>query len=69
MNREHGYTLIETLVTMVVVVILGASGLYGWQSRQRQGGPGGPGGNPPVRSATTWCCYAMTPTGTTAIEC
>lgn len=25
MNREHGYTLIETLVTMVVVVILGAS--------------------------------------------
>ena len=36
MNREHGYTLIETLVTMVVVVILGASGLYGWQSWQRQ---------------------------------
>ena len=34
MNREHGYTLIETLVTMVVVVILGASGLYGWQSCQ-----------------------------------
>ncbi|PLM59410.1 prepilin-type cleavage/methylation domain-containing protein, partial [Klebsiella michiganensis] len=28
MNREHGYTLIETLLTMVVVVILGASGLY-----------------------------------------
>lgn len=36
MNREHGYTLIETLLTMVVVVILGASGLYGWQSWQRQ---------------------------------
>lgn len=36
MNREHGYTLIETLVTMVVVVILGASGLYGWQSWQQQ---------------------------------
>ncbi|MGF7448848.1 prepilin-type N-terminal cleavage/methylation domain-containing protein, partial [Klebsiella michiganensis] len=32
MNREHGYTLIETLLTMVVVVILGASGQYGWQS-------------------------------------
>lgn len=65
MNREHGYTLIETLVTMVVVVILGASGLYGWQSWQRQ--------------QRLWqtacqvrdyrCCYAMTPTGTTAIEC
>lgn len=54
MNREHGYTLIETLLTMVVVVILGASGLYGWQSWQRQ------------QPATTWCCYAMTPTGTTA---
>lgn len=24
MNREHGYTLIETLLTMVVVVILGS---------------------------------------------
>ncbi|VUS36341.1 prepilin peptidase-dependent protein [Klebsiella spallanzanii] len=36
MNRELGYTLIETLVTMTLVVVLSASGLYGWQSWQQQ---------------------------------
>lgn len=36
MDREHGYTLIETLVTMTLVVILGSSGLYGWRSWQQQ---------------------------------
>lgn len=62
MNREHGYTLIETLLTMVVVVILGASGLYGWQSWQRQQRLW----QTACQVETTWCCYAMTPTGTTA---
>lgn len=36
MNREHGYTLTETLVALILVVILCASGLYGWHSWQRQ---------------------------------
>lgn len=65
MNREHGYTLIETLVTMVVVVILTPAGC----TAGRAGNGSSACGKPPVRSATTWCCYAMTPTGTTAIEC
>lgn len=61
MNREHGYTLIETLLTMVVVVILGASELYGWQSWQRQQRLWQTACQVRLR-----CCYAMTPTGTTA---
>lgn len=35
MNREHGFTLIETLVAMTLVLILCVSGLYGWQSWQQ----------------------------------
>ena len=36
MNRQHGYTLIEMLVTMMLVIILSASGMYGWQRWQQQ---------------------------------
>lgn len=36
MNREQGYTLIETLVAVTLVVILSASGLYGWRSWQQE---------------------------------
>jgi len=35
MNREKGYTLIETLLTMMLVLTLSASGLYGWQRWQQ----------------------------------
>ena len=35
MNREQGYTLIETLVAVTLVLILSASGLYGWRSGQQ----------------------------------
>lgn len=35
MNREQGYTLIETLVAVTLVLILSASGLYGWRSWQQ----------------------------------
>lgn len=36
MNRQHGYTLIEMLVTMMLVVILSATGIYSWQRWQQQ---------------------------------
>lgn len=36
MNREQGYTLIETLIVVTMVLILSASGLYGWQRWQQQ---------------------------------
>ncbi|MEO3990633.1 prepilin peptidase-dependent protein [Pseudocitrobacter cyperus] len=36
MNREKGYTLIETLVALSLMIILSAGGLYGWQSWQQQ---------------------------------
>ena len=36
MNREQGYTLIETLIALTLVLILGASGLYGWRSWQQE---------------------------------
>ncbi|WP_072129036.1 prepilin peptidase-dependent protein [Kluyvera genomosp. 1] len=35
MNRQRGFTLIETLVAMALVLILCVSGLYGWQSWQQ----------------------------------
>lgn len=35
MNRERGYTLIETLVAMTLVLILSVSGLNGWQRWQQ----------------------------------
>lgn len=35
MNKEHGYTLIETLVAITLVLILSATGLYGWRSWQQ----------------------------------
>ena len=36
MNREHGYTLMETLVTLTLMMILSVGGLYGWQRWQQQ---------------------------------
>lgn len=36
MKKQHGYTLIETLIAMLIVAALGASGLYGWQRWQQQ---------------------------------
>lgn len=36
MNRQTGYTLIETLVAVSLVIILSAGGLYGWQRWQQQ---------------------------------
>ncbi|CDQ52800.1 ppdA [Klebsiella pneumoniae] len=36
MNREHGYTLMETLVTLTLMMILNVGGLYGWQRWQQQ---------------------------------
>ncbi len=36
MNREHGYTLMETLVTLTLMMILSVGGLYGWQRWEQQ---------------------------------
>ncbi len=36
MNREHGYTLMETPVTLALMMILSVGGLYGWQRWQQQ---------------------------------
>lgn len=36
MNREHGYTLMETTVTLTLMMILSVGGLYGWQRWQQQ---------------------------------
>lgn len=36
MKKEHGFTLIETLVAVVLIVILSGIGLTGWRSWQAQ---------------------------------
>lgn len=36
MNRQHGYTLIEMLITLALILTLSAGGLYGWQRWQQQ---------------------------------
>lgn len=36
MNRQRGYTLIETLITLALMLILSAGALYGWQRWQQQ---------------------------------
>ena len=65
MNREHGYTLMETLVTLTLMMILSVGGLYGWQRWQQQ-----------QRLWQTavqvgiFCSFcAMTPTPTTGTAC
>ncbi len=65
MNREHGYTLMETTVTLTLMMILSVGGLYGWQRWQQQ-----------QRLWQTavgcgiFCSFcAMTPTPTTGTAC
>lgn len=36
MNRQRGYTLIETLVALALLIILGVAGVSGWQLWQQQ---------------------------------
>lgn len=36
MKKEHGFTLIETMVAVALIVILSGIGLTGWQSWQAQ---------------------------------
>lgn len=36
MNRQHGYTLTETLVAMTLLIILSTAGYHGWQRWQQQ---------------------------------
>ncbi|MGK0601634.1 prepilin peptidase-dependent protein [Yokenella regensburgei] len=36
MNKEQGFTLIETLVAVMITLMLSAAGLYGWNAWQQQ---------------------------------
>ncbi|KAF1370242.1 prepilin-type N-terminal cleavage/methylation domain-containing protein [Yokenella regensburgei] len=35
MNKEQGFTLIETLVAVMITLMLSAAGLYGWNAWQQ----------------------------------
>ena len=61
MNREHGYTLMETLVTLTLMMILSVGGLYGCSSNNC--------GKPPSRCGIFCSFCAMTPTRTTGTAC
>ncbi len=65
MNREHGYTLMETLVTLTLMMILSVGGLYGWQRWQQQQRLWQTAVQ--VRDFLLFC--AMTPTPTTGTAC
>ncbi len=65
MNREHGYTLMETLVTLTLMMILSVGGLYGWQRWQQQQRLWQTAVQ--VRDFLLFC--AMTPTPTTGTVC
>ena len=65
MNREHGYTLMETLVTLTLMMILSVGGLYGWQRWQQQRRCG----KPPSRCGIFCSFCAMTPTRTAVTVC
>ncbi len=65
MNREHGYTLMETLVTLTLMMILSVGGLYGWQRWQQQQRLW----QTAVRCGIFCSFCAMTPTPTTGTAC
>ena len=65
MNREHGYTLMETPVTLTLMMILSVGGLYGWQRWQQQQRLWQTAVQ--VRDFLLFC--AMTPTPTTGTAC
>ncbi len=65
MNREHGYTLMETTVTLTLMMILSVGGLYGWQRWQQQQRLW----QTAVRCGIFCSFCAMTPTPTTGTAC